>query len=203
MAWEARHTQIWQLHTQGLSQRAIARAMAMPRTTVRDALRRLAKDPPATTRPADVWLNLAMSPESGSECPRGAQTPASTHAQGPVEPSCQPNLPDPPLAAEGRDQEGAVQPAPVQERQHLVGQLHSVLGHIRQLEERRMQHLEAQIQHAEEQTRRAAAVLWQALQQFQDAAAAQEQLVTEITAATRQTLQTTEQLLQTWPGETP
>jgi hypothetical protein len=36
MTWEARHTQMWQLHTQGLSQSAIARAMAMPRTTVRD-----------------------------------------------------------------------------------------------------------------------------------------------------------------------
>jgi DNA-binding transcriptional regulator LsrR (DeoR family) len=40
MAWEARYTQMWQLHMQGLSQSAIARTMAMPRTTVRDALRR-------------------------------------------------------------------------------------------------------------------------------------------------------------------
>jgi hypothetical protein len=91
----------------------------------------------------------------------------------------------------------------MQELQTLIGQLHGVLGNMRQLEDRRRQHLEAQIQHAEESTRQAAAALWQALQQFQDAAVAQQQLVNEITAATRQTLQTTAQLLQAWPGDQP
>ena len=93
MAWEARHTQMWQLHMQGLSQSAIARAMAMPRTTVRDALKRLAEHPPATTGPADVLVDPMRRPEVGSEA----------HERAPAEPSHQPRLPDPPLAAEERD----------------------------------------------------------------------------------------------------
>jgi hypothetical protein len=193
MAWEARYTQMWQLHTQGLSQSAIARTMAMPRTTVRDALRRLAEHPPATTGPADVLVDPVRKPEVG----------ADAHARAPAEPSHPPRLADPRLAAEARDPERAGQPPPVQELQQLVGQLHSVLGTMRQLEERKMQHLEAQIQQAEEHTRQAAAALSQALQQFQDAAVAQRQLVNEITAATRQLLQTITQLLQAWPGDQP
>jgi hypothetical protein len=203
MAWEARHTQMWQLHTQGLSQSAIARAMAMPRTTVRDALRRLAKHPPATQGSAGILLDPEMGPEVGAEHPRGKQTPTSAHEPEPAEPSRQTRLADALLARDEREQEGAALSSPMQELQHLVEQLHSVLGNIHQLEERRMQHLEAQIQHAEERTRQAAAVLWQALQQFEDAAVAQRQMVNEITAATRQTLQTTAQLLQAWPGEKP
>jgi hypothetical protein len=193
MAWEARHTQIWQLHMQGLSQSAIARAMAMPRTTVRDALRRLAEHPPATTGPADVLLDPVMRPEVGSDA----------HERAPAELSRQLRLADPPLAAEEPEPEGAVQPSPMQELQILIGQLHGVLGNMRQLEDRRMQHLEVQIQYAEESTRQAAAALCQALQQFQDAAVAQRQLVNEITAAIRQTLQTSAQLLQAWPRDQP
>ena len=128
---------------------------------------------------------------------------ADAHARASAEPSHQPRLADPRLAAEARDPERAGQPPPVRELQQLVGQLHSVLGTMRQLEKRKMQHLEAQIQQAEERTRQAAAALWQALQQFQDAAAAQQQLVNEITATTRQMLQTTAQLLQAWPGDQP
>src|SRR5215211_1157615 len=158
MAWEARHTQIWQMHTQGLSQSAIARAMAMPRTTVRDALRRMAEHPPATTGPADVLVDPVMRPEVGAERPRGAQSPTLAHERALAEPSRQTPLADPPLAAEEHEPEGAVQPSLMPELQHLIGQLHGVLGNIRQLEERQMQHLEAQIQHAEERTRQAAAV---------------------------------------------